>query len=180
VFGVLQISSLRDACRSARLRMERYEAFAECPQCGACDGVNATRCVEDGTPLVRVSTPRVLGGRYTIRRRLGRGGMGTVYEAHDGALERCVAVKVIRDDIIGSPDAAERFRREALVAASFAHPNGSDTCRLNRFAVARQTRHGTSGRSQSSRTRCWQADARLRTRAHSIRFPRWPREPGFA
>ena len=99
------------------------DAFAECPQCGACDGVNATRCAEDGTPLVRTSIPRVLGGRYTIHRRLGRGGMGTVYEARDGALERRVAVKVIRDDMVGSPDAADRFRHEALVAASFAHPN---------------------------------------------------------
>jgi Protein kinase domain len=99
------------------------DAFAECPQCGACDGVNAPRCAEDGTPLVRVSIPRILGGRYTIHRRLGRGGMGTVYEARDGALERRVAVKVIRDDMVGSPDAADRFRREALVAASFAHPN---------------------------------------------------------
>jgi eukaryotic-like serine/threonine-protein kinase len=99
------------------------DAFAECPQCGACDGVNATRCAEDGTPLVRMRIPRVLGGRYTIHRRLGRGGMGTVYEARDGALERLVAVKVIRDDMAGRPDAADRFRREALVAASFAHPN---------------------------------------------------------
>jgi hypothetical protein len=98
-------------------------AFAECPRCGACDRVNATRCAEDGTPLVRVSFPRVLGGRYTIHRRLGRGGMGTVYEARDGALERRVAVKVIREDMVGTPDAADRFRHEALVAASFAHPN---------------------------------------------------------
>ena len=102
---------------------ETDDAFAECPQCGACDEVNATRCTEDGTPLVRVSIPRVLGGRYTIHRRLGRGGMGTVYEARDGALERRVAVKVIRDDMVGSPDAADRFRGEARVAASFAHPN---------------------------------------------------------
>jgi len=70
-----------------------------------------------------VSIPRVLGGRYTIHRQLGRGGMGTVYEARDGALERRVAVKVIRDDMVGGPGAAARFRREALVAASFAHPN---------------------------------------------------------
>ncbi len=99
------------------------DTVAECPQCGACEAVNATRCAEDGTPLVRMSIPRVLGGRYTIHRRLGRGGMGTVYEARDGALERRVAVKVIRDDMAGSPDAADRFRREALVAASFVHPN---------------------------------------------------------
>jgi signal transduction protein with GAF and PtsI domain len=67
-------------------------AFVECPLCGACDGVNATRCAEDGTALVHASIPRVLGGRYTIHRRLGRGAMGTVYEASDSALERRVAV----------------------------------------------------------------------------------------
>jgi serine/threonine protein kinase len=39
--------------------------------------------------------------------------MGTVYEALDTALERRVAVKVIRDDLAGSAEAAERFRREA-------------------------------------------------------------------
>src|SRR4029079_5519096 len=39
---------------------ETDDAFAECPQCGACDGVNTTRCAEDGTPLVRVSIPRIL------------------------------------------------------------------------------------------------------------------------
>ena len=72
---------------------------------------------------LRVNLPPVLGGRYTILRRLGRGGMGTVYEARDGALERHVAVKVIRDDMVNRPDAADRFRHEALVAASFAHPN---------------------------------------------------------
>jgi hypothetical protein len=80
---------------------EENESFVECPACGACDGIHATRCVDDGTPLVRVAMPRVLGRRYTILRRLGRGGMGAVYEAHDAALERQVAVKVIRDDMIG-------------------------------------------------------------------------------
>jgi serine/threonine-protein kinase len=104
-------------------RSETDDAFAECPQCGACERVTTTRCAEDGTRLVRVSIPRVLGGRYAIQRRLGRGGMGTVYEALDSGLERRVAVKVIRDEIVGKPEAADRFRHEALVAASFAHPN---------------------------------------------------------
>ncbi len=102
---------------------ETDDSFVECPRCGACVGSNASRCAEDGTSLVRVNIPRVLGGRYTIHQRLGRGGMGTVYEAHDAALERRVAVKVIRDEMAGSPEMADRFRREALVAASFAHPN---------------------------------------------------------
>jgi serine/threonine-protein kinase len=49
--------------------------------------------------------------------------MGTVYKATDTSLERAVAVKLIREDLVTSSDAAERFRREAKAAASFAHPN---------------------------------------------------------
>ena len=49
--------------------------------------------------------------------------MGTVYEAKDKALERRVAVKVIREDWFGSAEAGERFRSEARLAAGFAHPN---------------------------------------------------------
>jgi len=49
--------------------------------------------------------------------------MGTVYEARDSALERRVAVKLIRDDWVDSVDAVQRFRREARAAAGFAHPN---------------------------------------------------------
>jgi serine/threonine-protein kinase len=97
--------------------------LAECPQCGLCESTGATRCAEDDSQLVHVALPRLLGGRYTIQRRLGRGGMGAVYQAHDAALERLVAVKVIRDEMLASPDAPDRFRREALIAASFTHPN---------------------------------------------------------
>ena len=57
-------------------------------------------------------------GAYTIVRRAGAGGMGVVYLAHDAALDRPVAVKVLR-----SPDADERFVREARSAARLNHPN---------------------------------------------------------
>jgi serine/threonine-protein kinase len=49
--------------------------------------------------------------------------MGAVYQARDAALERLVAVKVIRDEMLASADAVDRFRREALLAAGFTHPN---------------------------------------------------------
>jgi serine/threonine-protein kinase len=49
--------------------------------------------------------------------------MGTVYKATDTSLERAVAVKLIREDLVASNEAAERFRREAKAAAAFAHPN---------------------------------------------------------
>lgn len=99
------------------------EAFEECPQCGACYDSGAGPCPQEGANLTPVRLPRALAGRYRLERRRGRGGMGTVYEATDTALERRVAVKVIHDSLVGSVEAAERFRREARAAASFAHPN---------------------------------------------------------
>ena len=63
--------------------------------------------------------------------------MGAVYEALDTALERRVAVKVIRDDLVGSAEAAERFRKEAHAAASFTHPN---VVTVHDFGVALDSR----------------------------------------
>jgi len=59
--------------------------------------------------------------RYQILRELGRGGMGVVYLARDPLLERDVAIKVITPDIL-SPEAQERFKREARVVAKMDHP----------------------------------------------------------
>ena len=61
-------------------------------------------------------------GRYEIQRRLGRGGMGTVYVAHDPVLGRMVAIKMFAGDL-DVPDARERFAREARAAAALSHPN---------------------------------------------------------
>ncbi len=61
-------------------------------------------------------------GRYEIQRKLARGGMGTVYVAHDPILGRMVALKVFVGDL-DVPDAAERFAREARAAASLNHTN---------------------------------------------------------
>ncbi len=61
-------------------------------------------------------------GRYEIQRRLGRGGMGAVYVAHDPILGRMVAIKVFSGDL-DMPDARERFVREARAAAALNHAN---------------------------------------------------------
>jgi Protein kinase domain len=61
-------------------------------------------------------------GRYEIQRRLGRGGMGSVYAAHDPVLGRLVGIKVFGGDL-DIPDARERFSREARSAAALAHPH---------------------------------------------------------
>lgn len=62
-----------------------------------------------------------LGDRYEVVRRLGRGGMGIVYAAHDRVLDREVAVKVLdAADVRG--DAARRLRDEARILARLEHP----------------------------------------------------------
>ena len=60
-------------------------------------------------------------GHYAIERKLGQGGMGVVYAAHDGRLKRIVALKMISS--AGDDRARTRFWREAQVAASVNHPN---------------------------------------------------------
>ena len=65
-------------------------------------------------------------GKYEIRRTLGRGAMGVVYEAYDPMIKRRVALKTIRGDQLAGDDAAEvlaRFRREAQAAGRLNHPN---------------------------------------------------------
>src|SRR5262245_5437302 len=62
-------------------------------------------------------------GSYEIVSRLGAGGMGVVYRAHDARLGRDVAIKVLPDALEGDPEQLARFRREARVAASLNHPH---------------------------------------------------------
>lgn len=69
-------------------------------------------------------------GRYRVTRKLGEGGMGIVYAAHDERLGRDVAIKTIRDS--GHDKASsDRFWREARAAAAVSHPN---VCQLYEIA----------------------------------------------
>jgi serine/threonine-protein kinase len=60
---------------------------------------------------------------YQIVRELGRGGMGTVYEAADTLLRRPVAIKVVNPQLTSDPLARQRFLVEAQAAAALDHPN---------------------------------------------------------
>ncbi|WP_223942279.1 Stk1 family PASTA domain-containing Ser/Thr kinase [Arthrobacter sp. StoSoilB22] len=62
-------------------------------------------------------------GRYTVRSRLARGGMSTVYLATDQRLERDVALKVLHPHLANDPTFLERLSREAKAAASLSHPH---------------------------------------------------------
>jgi len=65
----------------------------------------------------------LLSDRYRLGNEIGRGGMSTVYEATDELLGRSVAIKLLELDEATLPEAKERFRREAQIAASLNHPN---------------------------------------------------------
>ena len=70
-----------------------------------------------------MSPPTEVAGRYVLGRRLGAGGMSTVFEARDTVLERPVAVKLLAEHLADDEDFVYRFRREALSAARLQHPN---------------------------------------------------------
>jgi eukaryotic-like serine/threonine-protein kinase len=68
-------------------------------------------------------TQTLSAGRYRIERELGRGGMATVFLAHDEELERPVAVKLLAEHLAGDEDFRARFVREARLAGRLSHPN---------------------------------------------------------
>jgi serine/threonine-protein kinase len=77
-------------------------------------------------PLHRVNPMLSQLGKYEIRRELGRGAMGVVYEAYDPMIKRRVALKTIRPDQLAGErpdDVVARFRREAQAAGRLSHPN---------------------------------------------------------
>jgi serine/threonine protein kinase len=64
-------------------------------------------------------------GNYRIVRRVGRGGMAAVYKAYQPALERNVAIKIIRRFLAADDEQfLKRFQREAKAMLSFRHPVG--------------------------------------------------------
>src|SRR5438874_2517053 len=65
-------------------------------------------------------------GKYEIRREIGRGAMGVVYEGYDPSIKRVVALKTIRSEQLAGEDPSAviaRFRREAQAAGRLNHPN---------------------------------------------------------
>ena len=70
-----------------------------------------------------MATPTEVAGRYHVERRLGAGGMSTVFLATDTVLERPVAIKLLAEHLAEDEAFVIRFRNEALAAARLQHPN---------------------------------------------------------
>ena len=62
-------------------------------------------------------------GPYEVSAKIGEGGMGEVWQAHDTTLDRDVALMVLPEAFTSDPDRLARFEREAKVLASLNHPN---------------------------------------------------------
>ena len=74
----------------------------------------------DTDSLVGVS---IDGGRYTIIKLIGEGGMGRVFQARQTSMNRMVALKILRRQLLGDTQLLERFEREAKSIAQLRHPN---------------------------------------------------------
>jgi len=113
---------LENACRSKpKLRHEVERLFEEhASEDSFLDG----RLIE-GAGIWSEEETKLEGTRlrhYELRQLLGKGGMGAVYEAHDGRLGRDVAVKVLRNGLSLSSQALRRFEREARAVGALRHP----------------------------------------------------------
>ena len=110
----------------------------KCPNCGLESPPDARTCDSCGAylpPDVSLSDTEILkakqdtnigkliSGKYQITRELGKGGMGTVYQAEDTKLRRTVALKFLSPRLTSNPDARRQFVREARATSALDHPN---------------------------------------------------------
>lgn len=99
-----------------------------CPTCGTEYPLSERFCPRDGTALRSANAQADLLGsivaeRYHILKKLGEGGMGTVYLAEHVKMGRKSALKVMNPGMNTDPDAIARFNREASNASRLSHPN---------------------------------------------------------
>lgn len=88
---------------------------------GGDDDSHLSECPSDAPSAEEI--PASFDSRYEIRRLVGRGGMGAVYEGYDARLARRVAIKILPKDTGADPGALARFEREAKAMAALDHPN---------------------------------------------------------
>ncbi|MDH4197387.1 MAG: serine/threonine protein kinase, partial [Candidatus Aminicenantes bacterium] len=85
------------------------------------NGLSFTKTL--ATPAHPLKKGTLFANKYKIGDEIGRGGMGVVFKAEDTKLRRTVALKLLPFELSQSPEAKERFVREAQAAAALDHPN---------------------------------------------------------
>ena len=104
-------------------------AMKICPQCGTEYELDQRFCPKDGSTLKSQSNPsgdllgQIIADRYNVMKKLGEGGMGTVYLAEHVKMGRRSALKVMNPGMVNDADAISRFNREAANASRINHPN---------------------------------------------------------
>src|SRR5262249_21627588 len=129
--GALDLERTRHDLEVAegRARIRRQELLEKgvlllhiCRRCGACYDHKPDVCPRDGQrALPEALLPYRVAARYRLSCRLGRGGMGTVFQARDERLLRDVAVKIINADNLQTPSVRRRFEQEARALARIEH-----------------------------------------------------------
>ncbi|MCS6885576.1 MAG: protein kinase [Acidobacteriota bacterium] len=98
--------------REARLKIRRL-----------LDRIDPATRFRSKTPIPTGGMPELINGRYEIVQEIGHGGMGVVYKALDLGLDREVALKILRKDLVADEIAVRRFAREAEAAMRIVHKN---------------------------------------------------------
>ncbi|QDE91352.1 serine/threonine protein kinase [Myxococcus xanthus] len=101
-------------CQRCEAQHEKWDGA--CPACGGTELLTVA-------PAVDRMLGRVVAGRFRILRRLGQGGMGSVYLAEQVGIGQQVAMKFLNSGLSTDPDVARRFLNEAKSYARVAHPN---------------------------------------------------------
>src|SRR5688572_8692460 len=94
--------------------------------CGAAADATPTftpTVIVGGSGSSSISVGALVDGKYRVDSIIGQGGMGAVFRAWDVRLERPVAIKVVRADLIANPDSRARFNRESKIVARLQHPS---------------------------------------------------------
>lgn len=99
-----------------------------CPRCGDQFENDIAFCPKDGARLSAARSEAdligtIIADRYRITGTIGGGGMGHVYKAEHIRMKRQCAIKVLKSNLAGDPEATQRFQREAENASQLSHPN---------------------------------------------------------
>lgn len=117
----VQLLHLAVRCTQCGARYNLQDLPDESLRCQACRGTLVAVSDSSFETLLALESgnvPEQRFGKYQVLERVGSGGMGVVFLARDSALNRTVALKVLRND-----SSNERFHREALALAKVTHPN---------------------------------------------------------